>query len=329
MVDMISLHQEALESENSVYHIFLLEYKNAERSVYGFVEGKDDPSFYKGKIDSSLPDGWKAILIGAGNKRKVYDIYKCFDWNRFHKERVAFFVDRDLDDFLSNDFPADNNIYVTDCYSIENSVINAHTLRRVLQEVYGIPSIPSCVLDTLEAQFEEAKRNFVEWTIPIMAQILLWRRKKVPADANSFKFSQFLQWNIGILKQRNDLSTSQNRLNAIWEDAGLTPDNAIEITSAAHEVRQNSSPECICRGKYLIWLFVTFCQHVKDVFCDIFPEEHTRLKERIPIGQNNAMVVIGPRAECPKSLSVFIERNYCTFARRFDSEKACSSVAAT
>ena len=46
-MSMLSIHQAALESSNTVLHEFLLRYKIQGKIVYGFVEGKDDPSFTK------------------------------------------------------------------------------------------------------------------------------------------------------------------------------------------------------------------------------------------------------------------------------------------
>ena len=55
---MLDIHEAALKRSVVAYHRFLLHYRSSARAVYGFVEGKDDPSFYRGKIESYLPDEW-------------------------------------------------------------------------------------------------------------------------------------------------------------------------------------------------------------------------------------------------------------------------------
>ncbi|MCI0562242.1 MAG: DUF4435 domain-containing protein, partial [Nitrososphaera sp.] len=98
---MLSIHADALE-KNTVYHEFLLYYKRAGNVVYGFVEGSQDPSFYRGIIDSFLPSGWHAKLFQAGSREKVVQTCLEMDWKRFDTRRVCFFVDRDLTAFLSS-----------------------------------------------------------------------------------------------------------------------------------------------------------------------------------------------------------------------------------
>jgi len=68
---MLDIHAAALASGNIPYHEFLLCYKSTEQIVYGIVEGRQDPCFYRGIIENMLPDGWDVRLIKAGSKAKV------------------------------------------------------------------------------------------------------------------------------------------------------------------------------------------------------------------------------------------------------------------
>lgn len=45
---MLQIHAAALSGPAPTYHVFLGRYRKAAKCVYGFVEGKDDPSFYRG-----------------------------------------------------------------------------------------------------------------------------------------------------------------------------------------------------------------------------------------------------------------------------------------
>ncbi len=114
---MIQVHAEALESSNAAYHDFLLRYKVNERIVYGFVEGKDDPTFYRSLIEHNLPEGWEVVLIKSGNKDTVLSILEFMDWKRYPPKRVAFFVDRDLSEFFGGQAKVAENLYLTDNYS--------------------------------------------------------------------------------------------------------------------------------------------------------------------------------------------------------------------
>lgn len=89
-MSMLGVHAEALGGELTVYHEFLNRYKKTAMCVYGFVEGKDDPSFYRGAIEHMLPEKWTVALWSVGNKDKVIQLYAAFDWVRFPKKRVVF-----------------------------------------------------------------------------------------------------------------------------------------------------------------------------------------------------------------------------------------------
>ena len=135
---MLKIHSEAMDGPNVAYHEFLLYYRTGEQIVYGFVEGRDDPSFYRGLIESILPVGWKVKIIISGNKEKVYRAFDEMDWSRFPKKRVCFFVDRDLSEFLGGENHSGDNLYVTDNYSIENDFVTFETMESMLEDVYGV-----------------------------------------------------------------------------------------------------------------------------------------------------------------------------------------------
>ena len=126
-MDMLNTHADALRAPTTHYHDFLLRYNAHAKVVYGFVEGRQDPCYYRGFIEYSLPDDWTVELWPVGRKAAVYQLHAFMDWTRYPKKRICFFVDRDFDDLLLEKRINDLNIYVTDDYSIENSVVNRQT----------------------------------------------------------------------------------------------------------------------------------------------------------------------------------------------------------
>ena len=85
---MLKIHADALNSVGTAYHEFLLRYKANAKVVYGIVEGKEDPMFYRGFIESNLPEGWNVELIRAGCKNNVLKAFESFDWTRFSPKRA-------------------------------------------------------------------------------------------------------------------------------------------------------------------------------------------------------------------------------------------------
>jgi hypothetical protein len=89
---MLEVHNQALEDVDESYHDFLLIYRKYARCVYGFVEGKDDPVFYRCSIENQLPEGWSIKLMPTGSKQKVLRSFQSFNWIDFSKKRVCFFI---------------------------------------------------------------------------------------------------------------------------------------------------------------------------------------------------------------------------------------------
>ena len=52
---MLEMHAAALSSKVASYHEFLSRFSKFKKVVYGFVEGKEDPCFYRGFIDFFSP----------------------------------------------------------------------------------------------------------------------------------------------------------------------------------------------------------------------------------------------------------------------------------
>jgi hypothetical protein len=171
---MLEVHADALGSTNTTYHEFLHYYKATARVVYGFVEGKDDPAFYRGFIENSLPSEWDVELIRAGKKDKVLGALNSMDWLRFPKKRVCFFVDRDLSEFLGEQLPSGENLYITDNYSIENDVVTFRTMKRVLEEVLNITEFDQTEIRVIQELFESNLDTFREVMVSVMSQILIW-----------------------------------------------------------------------------------------------------------------------------------------------------------
>ena len=70
-MDMLTVHENALQSPITAYHGFLEVYKPHTAAVYGFVEGKEIYRIYRGLIDQRLPEDRTVELIIADNKNKV------------------------------------------------------------------------------------------------------------------------------------------------------------------------------------------------------------------------------------------------------------------
>lgn len=312
---MLEIHSDALVSVSAAYHEFLLRYKASASIVYGIIEGKEDPMFYRGLIERQLPEGWDVELVPAGCKDNVLRAKDAFDWTRFSPTRICFFVDRDLSDFISEGTKPQENVYITDSYSIENNAVNLGVLKRLLTEVLSISDLNPTEWEVIEQRFSSALAAFQDSMVPIMAQIVLWRREGKRPCLNNIRPKDFFFFADGSIRLRNEFESAHSRLQHAAMCVKLQPSQHTEISSAEAEFREGQGAERFVRGKYLLWFLVEFALEVHRSISVLIRRFKDSPKVRISIGPANAMVVLAPRVRCPGSLQEFIERTYGQYIR--------------
>lgn len=310
---MLEIHANALNRSNVPYHEFLLSYKATERIIYGFVEGKDDPSFYKGIIENYLPSGWDVELIRAGKKDKVLETLNWMDWSRFPKKRVCFFVDRDLSEFLYGEQPSAENLYITDNYSIENYAITFRTMKRVLEEVLNVTELDSTGSKVIKELFMSNLNVFQEAMSPVMSQIIIWRRSGEDVNLNNIHLNKLFKFMDGKIILEDGFIEPSLRVEYAAKCVNATPATTDELTIAEVEFRSKQGIERFIRGKYLMWFFVECALKIHCAIPKFCANHLTPPKMRLSLGFSNAMVTIAPRVRCPVSLKCFIECNYIEY----------------
>lgn len=319
---MLEIHTEALTEVGSTYHEFLLRYKAHGKVVYGFVEGNDDPLFYRGLIEHFLPAGWCVELIKASGKKNLIAAYEYFDWTRFSLKRVCFFLDRDLSSFVEEKDLCGENVYVTDSYSIENEFADFGVFKRVLSEVLNIDDLTEGEWLGIKEKFDTGLAFFLENMVPVMAQIILWRRQGVSSCLDNIKLKNIFEIENGGLKVKGGL---EGRMAKIEEIARLVKEKASkedELESVEQEFLSNEGAKKFVRGKYVLWFFVELALDIYRSISNLVARLSKPPKISITIGAGNAMVFVAPRLRCPESLKEFIERTYCIFIRQIMTE-AC------
>lgn len=312
---MLDVHRDALVSVSAAYHEFLLRYKTNADVVYGIVEGKQDPMFYRGLIERQLPEGWEVELIPAGCKDNVLRAKDSFDWIRFSPKRICFFVDRDLSEFISERAASGENLYITDKYSIENDAVNLGVLKRLLTEVLNISDLKPKEWEKIEQYFVSSRATFQDSMVPIMAQVILWRRDGKRPCLNDIKPKNYFVFENGCIKIRGEFEPVLTRLQHAATCVNLQPSQPAEISNAAVEFRQHEGAERFIRGKYLLWFLVEFALAIHRSISVLINRFKDSPKVRISISQTNAMVVLAPRVRCPTSLQDFLERTYGQYIR--------------
>lgn len=288
--------------------------KNDTKICYAFVEGKDDPSYYRGIISYKLKENCSVILYPSGGKEVVANTYKQLDWRTYSKNRVVFFMDKDLSDIVSDpNIINENNVYITDKYSIENDIVCGETLNAVMRDLLGFSATPKEEIDKTIMLFENQKAHFVELLTPLMANIILWKNHRIsPANYRNVKIDQIVRVHNGevslIHEQRQtiELFYKQSNVDFIIYDE-------LKTNSMVEEIQRKGLPDAIIRGKYIAVFFIAFCNSIyRDCGCVGVTKTHSGRT----LNPKDIMETIAPRSRAPKSLHDFlsntIEKYYTT-----------------
>lgn len=306
-MSMLNIHDEALAKADSGYHEFLLAYSAGERTVYLIVEGRDDPSFYRTHAGHFCPEGWTVRLIPAGNKEKVLRLLTNFDWSRHQNDKLGFIVDRDLSEFGGTTVPVHPALYVTDGYSVENSVVNRDTFMATVEDVLNVQGFTADERRALCAVFDGSVGVFQEGMAVIMAQIVAWREAGMRPVLQNLDPLDFFLVVDGVVSLRSEFVSPESRAAHAASTLGLASSPMIGLQRTEERFRAVQGPTRLTRGKYLMRLFVTLCNQVHEAAPRFCARLAGKPPARAGLGATNAMALVGPRARCPASLQTFLQ----------------------
>ncbi len=317
-MSLISEHRKAREDKAKiVLHEFKLRYKKNSVNIYGFVEGKEDPCYYRGFIEHNIPNDWNVELWPAGGKDQVYKIFSAFDWRIYNKNQIIFFIDRDLSEFENETVLNKPNIFITDNYSIENDIVNKSTCDRVLREICGFSELKYEESDKIKIAFDEQLDLFKKALIPVMSNIILWKKKKKKPCLNDIYMKHIFKIKKGFLSEILKPNKKLNLVVYIHEQCNLEISNEDEVVPIIADFETKKHHHKFIRGKYLLWYLVEFCLSIfKDYDKLSFVSISNKPKAVVNLSQSNAVAQVAPRCKMPESLKLFFENtmeNYIAF----------------
>lgn len=304
---MLDIHKNLRDTELPSYHEFLSRYNNKRRCIYGFVEGRDDFSYYYGAIAIAVENKLSIELWNARGKKNLLAIFNKIDWSRFPSSRILFFLDRDLSYFLYEEFPKGENIYITDNYSIENDLVSKEICDRLLTEIFGFVDVDRFEKDRVLDLFQNQLQIFKTFVVPIMAWIILCRRSQLPLQLSNLYLKDLFSVTAGNIR----LIVSQQFIldgNFLPHDLNVRTHLKTNISNIVEEFKKANGENRFIRGKFLLWFLVKFINSIYDNANLFFSSLKTVPKKRIEISDKNAVTIIGPRANLPNSLKDFLKR---------------------
>ncbi|WP_347491231.1 DUF4435 domain-containing protein [Desulfoscipio sp. XC116] len=314
-MSMLEIQRSALEEVIVPYHTFLMSQSKSKKRLYGFVEGKDDPSYYQGRIISQIRnDEWEVILIEAGhpkgNKNRVLRLLNIIDWNRFSPKQTTFFVDRDLSDFL-DDLPQNDNLYITDEYSIENNIVTVHTLKRALIELFNIHLV-DYEFDIVVKFFEQGIQKIAYVAEIITCYYLFLRKKGLTPSLGDIDISEIIRVNKCIVDVKS-LEAIKRYIKTKW----CYDYDELCIKEIQEDFSEKNKGYKYVRGKYLMWYFIKFINSFCCTCNEIIPSMDKPITGYRELSEKYAIQDLGPRSKTPCSLNEFIERTYMYYIKEF------------
>ena len=298
--------REARKRSVVILHDFLLNLNPSQNRIHAFFESDEDLSFYSNFIYQRISEGYKVHNYQCDGKGQVYRAYEKIGGRQLGANIALFFVDKDLDEFLGREYAVAPNIFVTDYYSIENYLVNAYMLERVVNELFHVKRA-ELSLEEIKLSFESSLREFYDLMRPLMAWVIYLRRCSVKVNLNNANNKLDRVLNVDI-----DFTVSMSTEDAIGvldEVCNVTtpPDFVTQRDSIMQELKE-ICPKMWIRGKYELWFFVSFCKKLRDrVKADLKDGQKLSIKTNIEL--SNAVEVLAPRAVCPDRLKAFLNIN--------------------
>lgn len=278
---------------------FLFQYKKDKKYIYGFVEGAEDISFYQNFVKSHLMETDCIIhFYPCGNKQKVLEMYNRIDWALCSIERVLFFVDRDLSDFFKEDKVKKKNIYITDKYSIENSIITDELLIRHLQESGAIPILNEKAERFLRNQFNILKKEFCIGLFDIMIWFVSLKYNNRQAVIKNLPVSQI----VSVENMRIIVCDKHKKADVFEQYAKFKPVTNRKIKK---EFLSHRDVTKYIRGKFLIEFFSMFVDDFFKNYKNIPLLQDCRICKK---GVSKNIESFAHRCKCPTSLIKFFKR---------------------
>ncbi len=314
-MSMLDIHQQALEDTPDAYHEFLQAYKKGRKCIYGFVEGKTDPSYYANKVQGELPDGWEVDFWHAGGKKKAIKVFESFEWTRFKKGQVLFFFDRDFSPWVPEHQPEDVNIYVTDCYSIENTLVTKDVCKRVLQDLKGMEELCGEEMDNVLDVFGAQLQTFYKYAREISVHMIAWHRKGDAPCAENLKMQDIFEFVDGKIRRISKPKGTSGIAAYMCKKfnlsrRGLGP----HVENVERELDKEPDPKRYIRGKYELWFLLEFCEHISRNPKRFSSKIKVRSKLSCDLCLKNAVCIVGPQVRTPKTLREFLSRTAFKFA---------------
>lgn len=318
---MKKIMDKALEDVDEIGHLLKTKYKKNSKKVYIIVEGQDDKIYYSNFIQDYLPDDWDYEFFIPNKstnkkscKKKLLQCYTNIDWRTYNKNQVIFFIDRDLSDILGERLPNQPNIYITDGYAIENSIIKENILLRVITELCYFNECSEGDIKNLKKLYADSFNFFYNTMAIVMGWIIYWQLQGLNPQLGNIEIKKIFKFDDnGNIFLENNINHEyfHNKMNIIY-------DNKVNIKQYIKIFEKFDKHKMLIRGKYLLEFFIEFCHFIDAKFVNLNCLNITkRIRKRTQ--PKLSFIDIAHIAKKPKSLATFFDQNIVQYIEKFST----------
>lgn len=256
--------------------------------------------------------------IACNGKQNVIDNYNDIDWSFYDKKRVLFFIDKDFDDYIGKEIINDNNVFVTDCYSIENYLVDEIILEKFIVDNCLITN--ESVIKLAIENFRKQHIMYVKQLKMISAWMMYCRKNSFDVSFNEIKMSDLFEIDEnGILKKKS-LCSYGSKFQYLCDKTNTNHFDSEGIRHYYDLINRESKPNKFIRGKYELYFMFMYLKYISEkVVNEISKEvkEHNksarrqdkivRPKSTIQIKEENIFQVLYNKTKVPEKLKTFIQ----------------------
>lgn len=318
-MSLLDILDEKFLTSSASYIKILSQYKSDDNTVFCFVEGVEDISFYKPFIEiynEEIP--YKYIVCNG--KHNVIENYNDLNWGFYDKKRILFFIDKDFDDYIGKEIISDSNVFVTDVYSIENYLVDVTILEKFIVDNCLILNEPVIKL-TIE-NFKKQHSEYVKQLTMISSWMMYCRKNKFNVCFSEIKISDLFKIDEnGNLKKKN-LASYSSKFHYLCAKTNSSFFNLEEIKYFYNLIKSEAKPKKFIRGKYELHFMFMYLKYisehiVKEVSKEIKQHNKNTTKSKdkivrpkltIQFNEENIFQLLYNKAKIPEKLKEFMTK---------------------
>ena len=295
----------------------LSQYKTNDNTIFCLVEGVEDNSFYRHFFEI-YKENIPVKYIVCNGKQNVIDNYNDLDWQFYDKKRILFFIDKDFDDYIEIETLNDENVFITDYYSIENYLVDEKILEKFITDNCLITS--ESVIQLAVENLKKQHKIFVKQLKMISAWMMYCRKNNFEVCFNDIKMSDLFKIDNDGKLIKKSLSTYRSKFEYLCDKTQSNHFNIAEIRFFYNKIKEETKPKKYIRGKYELYFMFMYLKYISEnVVNEVSREvkEHNksargkdkivRPKSTIQIKEENVFQVLYNKSKVPIKLKSFLE----------------------